>query len=542
MSSQKSPRSHRSPRSRRSPDKDKDKDKNKNKDEDAVATAAAGLRAKSLSRRATRRWRSLVATSRNRARWLRGICSDSGVCIAFGKETAKIREHLGNFVDPRFMRGVTPVGEPSSNGFVFRLAYERLGYNASAILKCTREKQSDNLMFEYMAGQFANRMLKFFPCFVETYALLRFNDEEDWIDLMTKANTKRRVDPRDLFTTKLRVLPQVLAKGDHSGSKTELFSDVCSNANLYAVLTENLVEAKPLKGFLNKREFLQQELHLVLFQIYMPLSRLAKNFTHFDLHSSNVMLYEPSPGKLIQFEYFVPDPANATKTIKVRFYSRFVAKIIDYGRCFFEHTNAMESDIHKNNWRLKSSRILGATCYYEACKPDCGRKFGFYFGNEEGKDNASRYYISWKQHNMSHDLQLVKSVLAAFQTDKQLLRTTNAGTADVLYRVKASPPDSNKEDFGCPEVNEEKAAEKRAQDKDPGLGKIYNVRDMFSALLTLLLTNVDLQSKNATYPRNKELLGTLTVYWDMGRQVVFTEHVLGQNDKSYSRRVPTPTL
>lgn len=59
----------------------------------------------------------------------------------------------------------------------------------------------------------------------------------------------------------------------------------------------------------------------------MPLATLANTFTHYDLHPSNVLLCEPVLGKY--YKYILND-----RTV-VEFKSKYIVKIIDYGRSFF---------------------------------------------------------------------------------------------------------------------------------------------------------------------------------------------------------------
>jgi hypothetical protein len=46
----------------------------------------------------------------------------------------------------------------------------------------------------------------------------------------------------------------------------------------------------------------------VLYQIYMPLASLSETFTHYDLQSRDVLIYEPVPGKYryVLDDYFKP--------------------------------------------------------------------------------------------------------------------------------------------------------------------------------------------------------------------------------------------
>ena len=82
----------------------------------------------------------------------------------------------------------------------------------------------------------------------------------------------------------------------------------------------------------NNSTFCKQELLYALAQVYIPLSSLMNNFTHYDLHSSNVVLYEPVKDSYLEYHYHL---VNGTV---VTFKSKYIVKIIDYGRSYFNDT------------------------------------------------------------------------------------------------------------------------------------------------------------------------------------------------------------
>ena len=83
---------------------------------------------------------------KRREMYLKNICSEAGLCIAFGIESIKIKEFFSNFhfdlVDQ-----VKRIGTPSMNGFVTELRYEKSGYNAYAVLKSNASYDADNIMY-----------------------------------------------------------------------------------------------------------------------------------------------------------------------------------------------------------------------------------------------------------------------------------------------------------------------------------------------------------------------------------------------------------
>ena len=124
--------------------------------------------------------------SKHRAAFLKSICSDSGVCIALGKQTKRISKHFKGFVNFEYVISPVKTIGRGGNGFIKSITYERDGYTANAILKSSNRPYSDNLLFEYIVGQYINKQCLVFPCFIETYGWYKYNTHSDW-DFMEKS-------------------------------------------------------------------------------------------------------------------------------------------------------------------------------------------------------------------------------------------------------------------------------------------------------------------------------------------------------------------
>ena len=75
------------------------------------------------------------------------LCSDSDLCMAIGKSYKKILKFFNNFSTFEYVVGnIHRIGADSSNGMVYRINYEKIAYNAYAILKVSISNRSDNLM------------------------------------------------------------------------------------------------------------------------------------------------------------------------------------------------------------------------------------------------------------------------------------------------------------------------------------------------------------------------------------------------------------
>ena len=137
-------------------------------------------------------------------------------------------------------------------------------------------------------------------------------------------------------------------------------------------------------------EFIRNDLHKMLFMIYQALSSLAKRFTHYDLHPGNVMIMElDSP-----VEYIYHDEG-------VSFTSKYLPKIIDYGRCYFnEERNS--KDVYLEICSTPSCTVDGSTC---------GKSRGFGWL----RPTISRFAVNSAIKNESHDLFLLARINTLFE-------------------------------------------------------------------------------------------------------------------------------
>lgn len=245
------------------------------------------------------------------------VCSDSNECISFGKEIKIIKEFFGNFANFDYVTEFIEIGTPSVNGFIKKITYEKQGYTANTVLKSSRKDSADNLYYEYLVGKFLNTQSMFFPCFVETYQIFKYKDNSSYNYIQ---NCKT--------TTGCEV--QKLKDGLEVYSNTNIdtgIEDSCIKPTSMAI--QSLKNPLSIENMMDDIDLTNKQLLYVLFQIYMPLSVIADKFTHYDLHWNNVQLYEPVKDKVIKYYYYL------SSTEIIEFYSPYIAKIIDYGRCYF---------------------------------------------------------------------------------------------------------------------------------------------------------------------------------------------------------------
>jgi hypothetical protein len=256
-----------------------------------------------------------------RSKFLQSVCSDSGVCIAFGKERKKIFDFFDGFTRFGYLKSIKAIGKVSANGFVKELEYEREGYKAHAILKSSKEKDADNLMYEYLIGANVNNLLlKYFPCFIETYGHYRYRNESDW------AQFQRATPGRQDLNSML--IPYQ--------KNTVNYPESCKYSKTVCVLVQHIKGAASIgdKVIKNPPDFnyIINDLLYSFYQVYYTLAMVYSNFTHYDLHYENVGLVKLPDGYYVDYEYNVV--YNGQPAV-INFKSKYIVKIIDYGRCYF---------------------------------------------------------------------------------------------------------------------------------------------------------------------------------------------------------------
>ena len=323
------------------------------------------------------------------------ICSDSGICMAFGIENDMIKKMFDNFIDFKYATSLTRIGAVSANGFVTQVEYKTddqiRPYKSYAILKSSVKTNADNLFYEYLVGKlFINRQTKIFPCFLETYGSYIYKRDVYW-DTIRNMKKGHRVDTKHLNST----LTLQNELDEHNIIQS------CINSKYLSVLVENVKDAKSLRDYYDDQTFLKQDLLGVLYQIYLPLSKLSTSFTHYDLHDQNVLIYKPfgeNSEKYITYHYHLSD------TNIVSFKSKYLVKIIDYGRSFFKDkydNKASSKYIHKLICKTEECNLTP-----EGRQTSCGSIYGYGFLDEK-KGQKLNNFITPIRQNISHDLRLL---------------------------------------------------------------------------------------------------------------------------------------
>jgi len=397
--------------------------------------------------------------AKRKALFYGAICSDSGVCIALGKEKEGVAKFFQFHTFAYTKEPYKTIGQPSANGFVKELKYEREGYVAYAVLKSARMAHADNLAYEYLVGKYLNDVSKRLPTFVETYGLFHYRSATNRDEMKTKNRLNRELVPLD----------------------PNQVSTVCTKSGNLCVLLQHLKDVKTLHQLYNASYFRKYLSAYVFYQIYFTLHQIRKEFTHYDLHRNNVLLYEPDENKYLQYHYHFQDKVVSYK-------SRYLVKIIDYGRCFFKGSKEYYQKI----------------CGEPKCDPMCGIHKGFGGFHEDRRIECSFGCSNTLYKNESHDLRLMhgciktlKALAPHEQMDPDYTKIIN----DTIYNQGTSMSyHGTKEDL-------------RSSDK------IHNVSDAYRRWETYITDPQRIQ-QNEEDCMPYECLGELHIYTD-GRDMEY---------------------
>ena len=404
--------------------------------------------------------------------------SGKKVCLAFGDLTEEVKKYFEGFTNFHYARYIIQrIGKTSQNGFVFEIDNEKNGNTAFTVLKSAQNPESDNLMYEYEVGQYINKINKVYPCFLETYGLYKYRNENQW----DKLSTSPEINDLHVLQRALEPLPTIDYK------------IACAESKYIAILIQHLPKPKTLYSLSKNQEFIDNELMWTLFQLYVPLAKLMNNFTHYDLHLENILMYQPVKDKYIHYHYhFTAGGQRATRATDVEpmivsFKSSYMLKIIDYGRCYF---NDEES-------RVDSKKIYKEICKVDECNPtpkSCGDTVGFEWLEDDTPDPLRKHFISSQHKNVSHDLlPLVRIKEASLEQDS--LGTLTPDLLDLNSKVRYTG------DYGTKEVE--------------ATGYPHSVNNVQDAafLITDYVKSPGYQARNnKIYRREEDKLGDLHIY------------------------------
>lgn len=253
-------------------------------------------------------------------------CPKSLDCLLLNhKHRSKIKDLFDDFKTFKILRTVEPLRTSSENADVLLLTYNYHEYETMAIMKLQKSKGSDSLVYEYLMGKQVNHFLPYLPNFLETYGLFETKSKH----ILTQYKKLDIFKENFTYNTK---------------KEDELLSEAIKEPTKNALLIEYIHQSCKLEDKLSNKDFIQNELLYVLFQIYYALYNVKGKFAHYDLHTENVLLYEPYKNEYIRFRYHIDGNVYD-------FYSKYIVKIIDYGSSFTKDSTNYEELCDKEKTR-----------------------------------------------------------------------------------------------------------------------------------------------------------------------------------------------
>ena len=422
--------------------------------------------------------------------FLHTVCANADTCLGFGQYSELMNRMFRGFTSMRHLQSpIKRIGAPSSNGIVHEFTYSVGDYIAHAVLKSIGNvtykndirQPVDSLMYEYLVGKrFINHYSRIFPCFLETYGVLCYKDYNSRSKLL-----REQTLPSKFFKEELIPI-------DDSGCKNindygTIIEDSCVYPDTVSILIQFVPMAKSLKAFYTEIDDTfnaEYQLLQLLFQVYLPLSTMSDIFTHYDLHTDNVMLYDLGSSKCIQLKYHMNDGSL------VSFKTHLLSKIIDYGRCFY-YMNANDN----------SKIIYKKAC--EKCAENCGYNQGYsWLASKEHKANIA--FIASRIPNQTHDLRVI-SELKLQEKDssvdnKKPFMSRKSYIKDLFKKLKYNNSSRrNIKQYGAPPANSSND------------GMIRNVIDA-ARFLGLALHTIEFVKANHDFYETRECVGILDIY------------------------------
>ena len=311
-----------------------------------------------------------------------------------------------------------------------------------------------------------------YSCFIETYNIYVNTNLDAYIsrfqfNLNNKLDFLIELDENDpnideyyckqskYLTILVQDVPNALSLGDYL------------RKHLSSLETENTQD-----DYMKKEDAFSLSLLEILFQLYCPLNQLKNHFTHYDFHQENVLLYTLKKDEFITMRYVYPN-----KQV-IEFETSFIAKIIDYGRCFFSHGKDNTQTFIKEKLETKNCNE----------KQVLGDDAGFNLISDEEIPLSLIDYINPRQKNSSHDLRLLYTI-------QDLYSTKNCYHSILLFELFENIV--YERDFGTREIIHHNTE------------YICNVTDAYLFLRKAIKSN-----EYTKYKKKGTKVGTLTIYVD----------------------------
>jgi hypothetical protein len=328
-------------------------------------------------------------------------------CAIIGNEQNDMFKFM-NYCRFDYMTQGNPIGEKTTNGFNFLLDYSRhyetTSLESSCVLKSSLKRpahlqDADNLLYEYVMGLYLNKSInETLPFLVCTHGLFAYKSDYAHDSMFRKYSRKETI----YKSTIKNALDLLHIKNEtvYDSYLVEWLKMSYKNPTDMCILIEAVPHARSFFDLLMTKDRYQYEQFYtfavipILFQVYGTLYKLREEFSHYDLHLSNILITQPSN---TYFTYTF-NTNNGTYVVDC-FY---MIKIIDFGRSYCKDVSkSIVKDLCENIPELRRTRL---------CNPQSRDETGL-----KGYDYAVRNPQDHKQtisvvRNISTDLLCLKQI------------------------------------------------------------------------------------------------------------------------------------
>ena len=281
------------------------------------------------------------------------------------------------------------------------LSFEKDGIASECTLKTSYPtKGTDSIVYEHRVGQFINTIMHRYTCFVKTYQLYKIKNDKT-IQEYIQCNLQQLPSMLEPVPKINNLVPIFVGCINQTFPIMKNYTD----ADKFVVCTKYVPGNISLYDFLsNPKYHVEHEGNIlqILYQVYYALNDLRDNFTHYDLHTGNVLLCHLGNGA----KFVYPN---------VTFHCKYLAKIIDYGRCYYYINPEYNS---RNDLKL-----LNKYCTKQ-------KEVQLVYSNSYNRDTYWNGISA--NRNMSHDLRLINNCMLDL---KSLLSRNKQKNKNLFYQV-----------------------------------------------------------------------------------------------------------
>jgi hypothetical protein len=422
----------------------------------------------------------------------------SDLDILFMNDPTELYLHTEAFRNlANYTKTIRPIGAVSRNGFIRKLTYLSEGNRYSVVLKSNVNDESDNLIYEYLVGLCINEFSRYYPCFAKSYMVGIYSNQAN---KQVFQNIHHLEDLQNNFDTYIQRLD--------TDDLNQIVRTGCRNNENICLFTQFLPIEMDLSYFLNHIRVNEHnklyDLAIILHITYSLLSSLADYFTHYDLHTQNIVLVKIPNNQYVNIRLHLADGVTI-----VNYKTIYIPVLIDYGHIFANCKNL-------NRLLNSSDEIIQTACDYDnfnpsfaerSCPNECGNFSGYSWNPIYNRatrtfrpQTREYFYIDPTKKNITHDvklLNLVKQILSNRNFDA-IVNSNYIGRTLIgdFLRTKIVDLDTT---FGS------------AQNTNAMNDRCYNVHSAFH-LINEIVANPEFNANNDLLYAGKQLYRTIDIW------------------------------